>query len=146
MTALVATVVVLLVGVVATGLAAPAAQAPIGDRIGAAFVSQVGTADGLALVVAAGMLAWACSAGGAPRAVSRLRRAILAAAAVLFVVAPFAAWGDVAFLHRTHAVVDMVTRRQLATYLAVTMIPDGAAALLAWWVGAPAWASTTTLP
>jgi hypothetical protein len=143
-------VVVLVLGVVGTGLGAPAKQASAGARLGAAFVGQVGTADSLALVVAAVVLAWAAQAGAARRAVVVLRWALLLSAIALLVFAPFAVWGDVSYLHRTHQVVDLVTKRQLATYLAVTMIPDALAAVLAWWVrtsqGGPAWVPTTTLP
>jgi hypothetical protein len=130
-------VVVLVLGVLGTGLGAPAKQASAGARLGAAFVGQVGTADGLALVIAAAVLAWAADAGAARQAVVVLRWAVLLPAVALLVAAPFAVWGDVAYLHRTHQVVDLVTRRQLATYLAVTMIPDGLAVVLAWWVRAP---------
>jgi glucan phosphoethanolaminetransferase (alkaline phosphatase superfamily) len=143
-------VVLLVFGVIGTGLGAPAKQASAGARLGAAFVGQVGTADSLALVIAAVVLAWAAHAGAARRAVVVLRWAVLLSAVALLVAAPFAVWGDVAYLHRTHQAVDLVTRRQLATYLAVTMIPDGLAAVLAWWVrapqGGPAWFPTTTLP
>ncbi len=150
---LLATVALLVLGVVATGLAASAKQGTVGDRIGAAFVGQVGTADGLALLLAAALLAWAAHAGaapGGPFGVRTLRWIVLGLAVAMFVAAPFAAWGDVSYVHRAHQTVDLVLRRQLATYLAVTMIPDGLAGLFAWWAGTsepgPAWVQAPTLP
>jgi len=134
--ALTATVVLLLLGVVAIGLAAPAKEGPLGARLGAAFVGQVGTADALLLFVAAATAAWAGSTGASRRGllgVDTLRRVLLVVAVAMFVALPFAAWGQVSYLRHTHQAVDQVIRRQLATYLAVTMIPCGLAGLFAWW-------------
>ena len=131
-------IVLLLLGVLFTGLAASKSQGSAWARIGAAFVGLVGTADALVLLVAAGTLVWASATGASrrgPLGTDTLRWVVLALSALVFVATPFAAWGYVDSLHKTHQSVDLVVKRQLATYFAVTMIPAGLAALVAWWGG-----------
>jgi hypothetical protein len=131
-------IVLLLLGVLFTGLAASKSQGSAFARIGAAFVGLVGTADALVLLVAAGALVWASATGASrrgPLGTDTLRWVVLALSALVFVAVPFAAWGYVDSLHKTHQSVDLVIKRQLATYFAVTMIPAGLAGLVAWWAG-----------
>jgi hypothetical protein len=131
--ALAATDVLVAVGVVVTGLVANAKQGPVAPRLGAAFVDAVGTAHGLVLVVAAGLLAWASRAGAGPMATT-MAKVVAALAVMFFIAAPLAAWGHVAYLHHSRQAVDGVVRAQLATWMAGTLVPTGVAAMLAWWV------------
>jgi hypothetical protein len=134
--ALGATVVLLVLGVIATGLAASKSQGSAAARIGASFVDQVNTADGLVLLVAAGGLVWAAAAGAprrGPLGTATLRWVLMVLAGLLVVGPPLAASGYIASLHKTHQPVDLVVKRQLATFLAVTMIPAALAGVVAWW-------------
>jgi len=131
--ALAATDVLVAIGVVVTALVANAKQGPVAPRLGAAFVDAVGTAHGLVLVVAAGLLAWASRAGAGPMATT-MAKVVAALAVMFFIAAPLAAWGHVAYLHHSRQAVDGVVRAQLATWMAGTLVPTGVAAMLAWWV------------
>jgi adenylate kinase len=130
---LAATDALLLVGVLVTGLVASTRQGSAFARLGAAYVGAVGTAHGLLLVVAGALLAWASQtgAGGAQRAA----RVVLGLAVVFFIAAPFAAWGDTSYVHHSRQAVDGVVRAQLATWMAVTMLPAAVAGVIAWWTG-----------
>ena len=63
-----------------------------------------------------------------------MAKVVLGLAVMFFVASPFAAWGNVAYLHHGRQAVDGVVRAQLATWMAVTMVPEGVAAMVAWWV------------
>jgi hypothetical protein len=130
---LAATDALLLLGVLVTGLVANGKQGSAGARLGAAYVGGVGTAHTLLLVVAAGLLAWASQAGAA--AAGRGAKVVLTLAVMFFVLSPFAAWGDVAYLHHAKQAIDGVVRAQVTTWMAVTMVPAGVASALAWWAG-----------
>lgn len=120
-----AVAVIVLLGSLVEGIAAPARQGSLFARLGAAYVGQAGTSDGLAVLAAAGLACWARA--------DRLLNACLVAAVALCVITPLAMSGDVANLHHTHQAVSGLVRWQLVTFFGVTFVPAGLAGLVAWW-------------
>jgi len=128
-------VVFLLLGILFQGLAGPTSQGALLPRVAAAFAGTAGTSHGLVLLVAAALCVWADREAAGPGAdlVGRLLWAAFVLGVVVCIATPLAMWGDVAYLHHTHQAVTMRTRWGLLTFLGLTAIPAGLAALVGWW-------------
>jgi hypothetical protein len=122
---LIAVVVILLLGTLAEAIAAGSRQGSLLARLGAAFVGQAGTSDGLALLAAAGLACWARA--------ERLLLAALVAAVVVCAATPLAMLGDVSNVRHVHQPVNGLLRWELLTFFGVTFVPAALAAMVAWW-------------